>query len=106
MDANGDVRKTEYKAGPDGFQPSGDIGVDKKTAEKAAELAALAPKAPVEEKVEIKVPSPPFTVPFYATVAGLNTPIAGALPLPYAQHPLALPLAYATPFHFNFPLQL
>lgn len=46
IDPNGNVRTVSYTAGPDGFKPSGDIGVDKKTAENAAAIAALAPKAP------------------------------------------------------------
>lgn len=47
VDPNGNLRSVSYTAGPDGFKPSGDIGVDKKTAEDAAAIAALAPKAPV-----------------------------------------------------------
>lgn len=46
IDPNGNVRTVSYTAGPDGFKPSGDISVDKKTAEDAAAIAALAPKAP------------------------------------------------------------
>ncbi|KFM62182.1 Adult-specific rigid cuticular protein 12.6, partial [Stegodyphus mimosarum] len=47
IDPNGHLRSVSYTAGPDGFKPSGDIGVDKKTADDAAALALLAPKAPV-----------------------------------------------------------
>jgi len=47
VDANGDHRVVQYTAGPDGFKPSGDIGVDKKTASIAAAMNAMAPKAPV-----------------------------------------------------------
>lgn len=39
IDPNGDLRSVQYNAGPNGFQPTGDIGVDRRT-------AALAPKAP------------------------------------------------------------
>ncbi|GIY75907.1 adult-specific rigid cuticular protein 11.9 [Caerostris darwini] len=46
IDPNGHLRSVSYTAGPDGFKPSGDIGVDKKTADDAAAIAALAPKAP------------------------------------------------------------
>lgn len=46
IDPNGDVRSVHYTAGADGFRPSGDISVDRKTAAAAAALAALAPKAP------------------------------------------------------------
>lgn len=47
VDPNGNLRSVSYTAGPDGFKPSGDIGVDKKTAEDAAAIAALAPKEPI-----------------------------------------------------------
>ncbi|XP_054708840.1 adult-specific rigid cuticular protein 11.9-like [Uloborus diversus] len=47
VDPNGHLRTVSYTAGPDGFKPSGDIGVDKKTAADAAAIAALAPKAPI-----------------------------------------------------------
>ncbi|KFM58831.1 Adult-specific rigid cuticular protein 12.6, partial [Stegodyphus mimosarum] len=95
IDANGDLRKTDYKAGPGiGFQPSGDITVDKKTAEKAAELAALAPKAPVTESAEVKIPASPFTLPLYA-MPGIHHTVPLAAPLTYAfPHHLALPLPY------------
>ncbi|GIX95527.1 adult-specific rigid cuticular protein 11.9 [Caerostris darwini] len=46
IDPNGNLRSVSYTAGPDGFKPTGDIGVDKKTAADAAAIAALAPKAP------------------------------------------------------------
>lgn len=46
VDPNGNLRSVSYTAGPDGFKPSGDISVDKKTAADAAAIAALAPKAP------------------------------------------------------------
>ncbi|XP_055941708.1 adult-specific rigid cuticular protein 12.4 [Argiope bruennichi] len=46
IDANGDRRTVHYTAGPDGFKATGDVGVDRKTAEAAAAMAALAPKAP------------------------------------------------------------
>lgn len=46
IDANGDPRTVHYTAGPQGFQASGDTGVDRKTAAAAAAMAALAPKAP------------------------------------------------------------
>ncbi|KAG8177855.1 hypothetical protein JTE90_027121 [Oedothorax gibbosus] len=46
VDPNGNLRSVHYTAGPDGFKPTGDIGVDKKTADDAAAIAALAPKAP------------------------------------------------------------
>ncbi|GIY81688.1 hypothetical protein CEXT_390921 [Caerostris extrusa] len=89
IDPNGDLRKVDYKAGANiGFQPSGDISVDKKTAEKAQELAALAPKAPVVETAEVKIPASPFTLPLYA-MPGIHHPA----PLHLA-HPLALPYAY------------
>ncbi|XP_015930424.1 adult-specific rigid cuticular protein 11.9-like [Parasteatoda tepidariorum] len=47
IDANGDRRVVSYSAGPQGYQASGDIGVDRKTAAAAAALAAMAPKAPI-----------------------------------------------------------
>lgn len=47
VDPNGNLRTVSYTAGKDGFKPTGDIGVDKKTADDAAAIAALAPKAPV-----------------------------------------------------------
>ncbi|KAG8187967.1 hypothetical protein JTE90_025735 [Oedothorax gibbosus] len=96
VDANGDLRKVEYKAGGDiGFQPTGDISVDKKTAEKAEELAALAPKAPEVPEVktaEVKIPASPFTAVHYALPAPLLHH-----PLPYAAipRPIGLPYAYA-----------
>lgn len=95
VDANGDVRKTEYKAGPGGYQPTGDISVDKKTAEKAAELATFIPKEPVEEKVDVKIPFSPFRFPLYA-LPGIHTPaLPAALPFPYAvRQPLSFPLSY------------
>ncbi|GFX13251.1 adult-specific rigid cuticular protein 12.6 [Trichonephila clavipes] len=91
VDPNGDLRKVEYKAGGSiGFQPSGDISVDKKTAEKAAEIAALAPKAPAVETPEVKIPASPFTLPLYA-LPGIHAPLHIS-PVP---HPLAaLPYAY------------
>ncbi|KAF8783502.1 Adult-specific rigid cuticular protein 12.6 like protein [Argiope bruennichi] len=88
VDPNGDLRKVEYKAGGSiGFQATGDISVDKKTAEKAQEIAALAPKAPVVETAEVKIPASPFTLPLYA-LPGIHAP-AHVL-----AHPLALPYAY------------
>ncbi|MCF6780148.1 chitin-binding domain-containing protein, partial [Corynebacterium sp. MC-21] len=48
IDANGDPRTVHYTAGPQGFQASGDTGVDRRTAAAAAAMAALAPKAPAE----------------------------------------------------------
>ncbi|XP_054716932.1 endocuticle structural glycoprotein SgAbd-9-like [Uloborus diversus] len=95
LDANGDLRKTTYTAGKDGFQPSGDIGVDKKTAEKAAELAALAPKAPVEEKTEVNLHSSPFTLPFYA-LPGLHAPVYTS----HHHYPYAIPSPLHHPFSY------
>ncbi|XP_035214130.1 adult-specific rigid cuticular protein 11.9-like [Stegodyphus dumicola] len=46
VDPNGDLRTVQYTAGPGGYQASGDISVDRKTAAAAAALAAMAPKAP------------------------------------------------------------
>jgi len=45
VDPNGDLRTVQYSAGPGGYQASGDIGVDRKTAAAAAALAAMEPKA-------------------------------------------------------------
>ncbi|GFT79426.1 adult-specific rigid cuticular protein 12.6 [Nephila pilipes] len=96
VDANGDLRKVEYKAGGSiGYQPSGDISVDKKTAEKAAEIAALAPKAPAVETPEVKIPASPFTLPLYA-LPGIHAPLhiapvphpVAALPYAYLHHPV------------------
>ncbi|GIY02097.1 adult-specific rigid cuticular protein 11.9 [Caerostris darwini] len=47
IDANGDRRTVQYSAGPGGYQASGDVGVDRRTAAAAAALAAMAPKAPI-----------------------------------------------------------
>ncbi|GBN53888.1 Adult-specific rigid cuticular protein 11.9 [Araneus ventricosus] len=47
VDANGDRRTVQYTAGPGGYQASGDVGVDRRTAAAAAALAAMAPKAPI-----------------------------------------------------------
>ncbi|GIY71010.1 adult-specific rigid cuticular protein 11.9 [Caerostris extrusa] len=47
VDANGDRRTVQYSAGPGGYQASGDVGVDRRTAAAAAALAAMAPKAPI-----------------------------------------------------------
>jgi len=46
-DANGDLRQVNYVADALGFRPQGDISVDRRTAEAAATLAALAPKGTV-----------------------------------------------------------
>ncbi|XP_055942777.1 adult-specific rigid cuticular protein 11.9-like [Argiope bruennichi] len=51
VDANGDRRTVQYTAGPGGYQASGDVGVDRRTAAAAAALAAMAPKAPVPAPV-------------------------------------------------------
>lgn len=65
-DPNGNVRAVSYTAGPDGFNPSGDIGVDKKTAEEAARIAALAPKAPEAPAPVAPVPAWQWNgAPFY-----------------------------------------
>ena len=42
VDANGDQRTVQYTAGPQGYMPSGDIGVDRRTAAAAAALAGNA----------------------------------------------------------------
>ncbi|GIY55248.1 adult-specific rigid cuticular protein 11.9 [Caerostris darwini] len=61
IDANGDRRTVQYSAGPGGYQASGDIGVDRRTAAAAAALAAMAPKAPIPG-----VPAP--AAPWYSPV--------------------------------------
>ncbi|KAH9426196.1 hypothetical protein DERP_007136 [Dermatophagoides pteronyssinus] len=46
-DANGDLRQVKYTADENGYRPHGDIGVDRRTAEIAAQMAALAPKGAI-----------------------------------------------------------
>ncbi|KPM06751.1 cuticle protein-like protein 3 [Sarcoptes scabiei] len=48
-DPNGDLRHVKYVADAHGFRAEGDVGVDRKTAEAAAAIAALAPKGPVSQ---------------------------------------------------------
>ncbi|GBN89078.1 Adult-specific rigid cuticular protein 12.6 [Araneus ventricosus] len=55
-DANGDRRTVQYSAGPGGYQASGDVGVDRRTAAAAAALAAMAPKAPIPAAVAPAAP--------------------------------------------------
>ncbi|XP_013780343.2 adult-specific rigid cuticular protein 11.9-like [Limulus polyphemus] len=67
IDANGDLREVQYTAGPEGFNPKGDISVDKKTAAEAEKIAALAPKAPEVEPVKTTLPVHPFGyAPYYS----------------------------------------
>ncbi|XP_055946095.1 adult-specific rigid cuticular protein 11.9-like [Argiope bruennichi] len=72
VDANGDRRTVQYSAGPGGYQASGDVGVDRRTAAAAAALAAMAPKAPAPAG---PAPAAPWYNPIPAPVAA---PIAPA----------------------------
>ncbi|XP_054152583.1 adult-specific rigid cuticular protein 11.9-like [Oppia nitens] len=47
VDANGDLRQVRYVADANGYRAEGDVSVDKRTAAAAAQLAAIAPKAPI-----------------------------------------------------------
>ncbi|MCF6818976.1 chitin-binding domain-containing protein, partial [Corynebacterium parakroppenstedtii] len=67
VDPNGDLRTVQYTAGPQGFQASGDTGVDRKTAAAAAALAAMAPKAP--PAAPVAAPVAPAYAPWYGPAA-------------------------------------
>ncbi|GIY71012.1 adult-specific rigid cuticular protein 11.9 [Caerostris extrusa] len=56
IDANGDRRTVQYSAGPGGYQASGDVGVDRRTAAAAAALAAMAPKLPFQQHLSQLLP--------------------------------------------------
>lgn len=87
IDPNGNVREVSYKAGAGiGFQPSGDISVDKKTAEEAEKLAALAPKP-----ITVDLKASPLPIPYYG----------GILPAPYA-FGWAAPGIAAAPYAFGW----
>ncbi|UYV79212.1 hypothetical protein LAZ67_17001536 [Cordylochernes scorpioides] len=66
VDPNGNLRTVSYRAGPGiGFQPSGDISVDRVTAQQAAALAAQAPRAAPAAQVN----APPNLLAITLTIA-------------------------------------
>ncbi|XP_022247189.1 uncharacterized protein LOC111086873 [Limulus polyphemus] len=99
MDPNGNLREVRYRAGTKGFQPEGDISVDKKTSEEAARIAAMAPKAPEVPKVP-SVPEAPVSAEIPDAYKIPFLPYSPFFPRPFAPHynPLlnhfSLPLVY------------
>ncbi|XP_023223535.1 adult-specific rigid cuticular protein 11.9-like [Centruroides sculpturatus] len=84
-DPNGNIRVVSYKAGAGiGFQAEGDISVDKKTAEEAEKLAALAPKP-----ITVDLKAAPLPFPYYA-----GFPLPPVVPHPYAFGFAAAPAIY------------
>ncbi|XP_076315332.1 uncharacterized protein LOC143227865 [Tachypleus tridentatus] len=100
MDPNGNLRQVRYRAGPKGFKPEGDIGVDKKTSEEAARIAAMKPKALEVPKVP-SIPQDPVSaeipdtskIPFLPYSPFFSRPFAAPRYNPFLNH-FSLPLIY------------
>ncbi|KAH7639174.1 cuticle protein-like protein 3 [Dermatophagoides farinae] len=84
-DANGDLRQVKYTADEHGYRPEGDIGVDRRTAETAAAMAALAPKGPVSSTSSWAPLSKPSFQAFDKLIA--SPPPAAAVPAFHAPAP-------------------